>query len=62
MESFRGLLYEKQNGECCLCKYQVDIQGSVVHHDHSTGKIVGLAHQKCNIREGAGALIKIRRM
>jgi len=54
---FRDYLAYAQKFLCCLCKKQNPIYTGfwVLHHDHTTGKIVGVAHQSCNTREGRGA-------
>ena len=38
------------NGEkCCICGEVVQAR-RVVHHCHSSGKIIGVAHSKCNLK------------
>lgn len=56
---FRSLLFGKQKGQCCLCQFSLgDSRNGVVHHNHQTGKIVGLVHASCNTKEGMGIYIK----
>jgi len=55
---FRDYLAYAQNFLCCLCKKENPVYSGfwVLHHDHNSGKIVGVAHQTCNTKEGKGLL------
>lgn len=48
------VIYEKQNGQCAICKS--DQNGSrknfCVDHDHETGKVRGLLCHNCNVSVG----------
>lgn len=41
-----NLMYENQNGLCCICGKKKD--KLVVDHNHKTGKVRGLLCSKCN--------------
>ena len=43
-------MYDNQQGLCALCQGVLDdMRSSCVEHCHTTGKIRGLVHNKCNI-------------
>jgi hypothetical protein len=42
----RNALLAKQNGTCPICKKK--ITRPCVDHDHATGRVRGIVHQKCN--------------
>lgn len=46
-------MYERQQGICPICSTPVD-DGAAVDHDHTTGKVRGLLHSRCNL--GIGVL------
>lgn len=47
-------MWSEQSGRCLLCgePFQGAPRQTVVDHDHRTGAIRGLLHQKCNLRLG----------
>lgn len=61
MRAIRGHFWEEQNGKCCLCGWAVPFGSTVLHHNHLTGEIFGIAHHSCNVREGMGRPINVRR-
>lgn len=48
------LLYEEQEGKCCICKRFFLRKNLVVDHNHTTGKVRGLLCSPCN--RGIGLL------
>jgi hypothetical protein len=45
----------RQRNKCCIAKCRRLIHDSVrvvMHHDHETGKLLGVAHYACNIAHG----------
>ena len=48
-EEERKLLYATSK-KCVICDLEL-VDYEIVHHDHATGKIFDLAHNKCNLRQ-----------
>ena len=44
----RDILYSSTS-QCVICHKDL-LNDKVVHHDHATGKVFGLAHNKCNLK------------
>ena len=44
--------YEEQQGECLVCRCEIDAAYAVLDHDHKTGRIRGVIHRDCNILLG----------
>ena len=45
--------------EDCEISPDDDVEVQVVHHCHLTGKIIGVAHSKCNLIVTAGSFVSI---
>lgn len=45
-------IIERQGGVCPVCKFPVTEGKRVVDHNHSTGKVRGILHHKCNMGIG----------
>ena len=45
----REQLLRSSAKKCCLCKSEIE-SDAVIHHNHATGEVYGLAHSKCNIK------------
>ena len=45
----REQLLRSSAKKCCLCKSEIET-GAVIHHNHVTGEVYGLAHSKCNLK------------
>lgn len=45
-------LYNQQHKQCKLCKQPLKKEEAVVDHNHTTDKLRGIVHQKCNMLIG----------
>jgi hypothetical protein len=47
-----GRILSNQKGLCAVCLKPPDKRSFVVDHDHGTGTVRGLLHQRCNVAIG----------
>ena len=62
-EVARQLMIDNWVEPCCICESKFslddDVEIKVVHHCHLTGKVIGVAHSKCNLKVTAGSFVPI---
>ena len=62
-EVARQLMIDNWLEPCCICESDFspddDVEIKVVHHCHLTGKVIGVAHSKSNLKVTAGSFVPI---
>jgi len=41
-------MYENQNGQCAICKGEINLETCKIDHDHGSGKVRGILCASCN--------------